>query len=599
MPSKSDAHVKATPEPTPSHTLAHHRHQSKDSISTLSAPNTPFINRRPLDAQTEKELRAACALILQNFKPSDHGFHDVDPKLDFHGMNRRREREREHRSGLAPVKVHRPTGAPVDAKSAHDTRKQSHRAEAAVKYHADLPMQANTGRRRVEHTDLLDDEHERRRNTKLSSSEAPRSAMFRSDVDSEDTGTPHTGSTDVHLNNGSTAPTSAALTSGRNSKRASHHFDNPAALADAQAAEWMRQELEKRRQQKPSQPQTQPEEKAAARPPTRSKSIRSGIKDYIFPASAGLSRTQSYESMNTMHSRSSQEPKRSGSSHGWRSWGLQRKSSSRSSSRPGTSKGRIESQELEKKHELNLNRELPPLPSLDSWDKKEQPKKKENRRSQLPGHIATVMRPQDQQQQEYAAAVRRHHRRSGSDTLALHYANSSYAQSAPHVARIGSQAKVQTITAPSRSSKRLDSSMDFDEMMFSMDSSRNLDDQLKFKVEDQSHKRLPSNVSRSGSVKQSSDANRLGAPNFSRKISTDLSSPQNFEHNVPYRNEVQIAPQSEAQKDVNKSKLKKVFSGWMLRKDKKQNWMDQVEKNGIKGGVMIQDEAALPPIVRY
>jgi hypothetical protein len=113
--------------------------------------------------------------------------------------------------------------------------------------------------------------------------------------------------------------------------------------------------------------------------------------------------------------------------------------------------------------------------------------------------------------------------------------------------------------------------------------------------------------SRSGS-KLSMDASRLeaAAPNFSRKISADII--RERDRNEEYQNVMKITPVgqswSTSAKEENKSKLKKVFSSWVLRKEKKENtgqgnWMDQFEKNGIKGGVMSQEEAALPPVVRY
>jgi hypothetical protein len=269
----------------------------------------------------------------------------------------------------------------------------------------------------------------------------------------------------------------------------------------------------------------------------------------------------------------------------------------------------MESQEQDKKGELNLNRELPPLPSLDSWNKQGQSelKPKEKRVSQAPGHIAAVMRTQDDQRKEYAAAVRRHHRRSGSDTLALKYANSSFAQSSPHVAPTSSSQTAQTSTKPTRAAPALDTSMDFDTMMNSMDSSsiQNLDDTLKLKYQLQppssGHVRQHSTgtVSRSPSMKVSIDGNgRLAAPNFSRKISTDLASPRTIDSSYQYQNTMKIAAEPGTSKEEHKSKLKKVFSGWMLRK-KNENWMDQFEKNGIKTGVMTQDEPAAPPIIRY
>ncbi|KAF2790005.1 hypothetical protein K505DRAFT_377822 [Melanomma pulvis-pyrius CBS 109.77] len=603
MPSKTEP-IQATPEPTPLHapTPSHRRHHSKDSVSML---NSSFISRRPLSPRTEQELRSACALILQNYKPSDHELpHDAKSRLDTNAMGRK-----DHGSGT--VRVHRPTGAPAEPRSAHDARKHLHSAmkEDPVL----LPMQANTGRRRAEHAEAAAREQGARSYTRHPSNIIPSATAIRDAMDADDANSlnsPLTSSTESHMNNGSTAPTSAAFTSSRSSKRASRQFDNAAAVADAQAAEWMKQEVDKRRQQQASQPQS--EAQGPGRVPSRSRSIRTDIKEYIFPGSTNMSRTaskavsrqlsrrESHESMRSQAS-SSQEPRRSGSSHGWRSWGLQRKFSSRSNSRPGTSKGRIEGLGQDKKSDLNLNRELPPLPSLDSWKQSEQHqlKPRDNRKSQAPGaHIATLMRPQDQQQQDYAAAIRRHHRRSGSDTLAMRFTNSNYAQPSAPIARTTSHRKPQLVLTPKRTTTVpvLDTAMDFDEMMSAMDTSKNFNDQLALNMNGHSPERGVARglQSPSMSMKMSSDQGRLEAPrNFSRKISADIASA--LRDNPAYPNTVQIEPQKSSQK----SKLKKVFSVWMLKKEKKENWMDQFEKKGVKTGVMVQDEAALAPVVRY
>lgn len=124
---------KETPEPTPSRVAAqsqsdaksqsssssHRRQTSKDSICDYSV----YINRRVLDTRTEIELRAACELILQNFKPSDHGMEDTDPKLDFGGLQRGREhRAKDRNDTRGDIKVRMPTGAPVDLKTALEAR---------------------------------------------------------------------------------------------------------------------------------------------------------------------------------------------------------------------------------------------------------------------------------------------------------------------------------------------------------------------------------------------------------------------------------------------------------------------------------------------
>jgi hypothetical protein len=52
-------------------------------------------------------------------------------------------------------------------------------------------------------------------------------------------------------------------------------------------------------------------------------------------------------------------------------------------------------------------------------------------------------------------------------------------------------------------------------------------------------------------------------------------------------------------REEQKSKLKKIFSGWMHRKDKKEDWMHRMEKEGVKEGVLVQDGTSTSPVVRY
>ncbi|KAF2448239.1 hypothetical protein P171DRAFT_517821 [Karstenula rhodostoma CBS 690.94] len=565
-------------EPTHADKSSHVRHASKDSITSV---NMAYISRQRIDPKTEQELRAACALILQNFKPSDHDIPDADPKLDFRGPHTRRS---EHRTDDSQVRVHRPTGAPPE----HNARKGSQRAATAPKSYPDLPLRANTGKRRVEGTENTASETEARRPLKSPTADAPRYVLVRAETDTDDAmsvGTPLTASTDTHMYSGSTAPTSVAVTH-VSSKRTSRQGDNPAAIADAQAAEWMRQELEKRRQQLAAQPQSRPQ--TTDKPPSRATSIRSGIREYMFPGSRSLSRAQSHTSL---RSQSSDQPKSSGSSQGWRSWGLNH-SSSRSSSRPGTSSGRKGLVEHEKKSELNLNRELPPLPSLDTW--KDPGRSKDQPKAPVQGaHIATLMRTQDQQQQQnYAAAAFQHHRRSGSDTLAIRYAN-TLGHVSPLVKSPTQEAFAQkrTVVVPE------DRSMDFDHMISAMSGAKSLDDQLKLQVHKDALQHNGHIISR-----PSADV-RHAAPNFSRKISTDgVQSDRSFDANRSgYPNVVQVSAAHDSKAPEHKSKLRKVFSAWALKKEKKrdEDWMQKIEKGGIKTGVMMQDEAALPPVVRY
>jgi len=579
--SKPDLHTISATDPAPPAKSSNSRHHSKDSVASF---NTAFISRQRIDPKTEHELRAACALILQDFKPSDHDIADADPKLDFRLPHRRREYHPE----TSQAKAHRPVGASEESRSSHGARKQSHKANSASKGYPDLPAQANTGRRRVDAMDChADRESDVKRPGKSPMTDLSKHPFTRTETDSDDAkslSTPLTASTDAHLHNYSTAPTSVAVTN-RSSKRTSRQSENPAAVADAQAAEWMRQELEKRRQQMASHAQNlqQHHQPPPERPLSRSASIKSGIKEYIFPGSRNLSRSQSRDSL---RSQSSSQSRPSGSSHGWRSWGLHRLSSSRNSSRPSTSNGRSDRQEADKKGDLNLNRALPPLPSLDTWKDTEQ--RKEQSKSQLQGaHIATLMRTQDSHQRNYAAAVRQH-RRSGSDSLATRYAN-AYPQNAALLASPTQQAfaNKSTVLVPEHQSIEFDHGI-------SMVSAQNLDDHHKFRLNGSVLQRSTSAVSRG------SHDGRMLAPNFSRKISTDVP-PTDRTFNcaeLSYPNTVQIAATHAGKREEQKSKLKKVLSGWMLRKEKKEDWMQKLEKDGVKRGVMTQNDASLP-VVRY
>ncbi|CAI6337340.1 unnamed protein product [Periconia digitata] len=566
---------------------SHRRHVSKDSIPSLDSPR---ISRRHLDAVTERELRVACKLILQNFKPSDADFADNDPKLDFSGPHKRREdpvAEPQIPHLVKDVKVYRPTGAPANTKSTRDATRHAQKPDPTVKAYPDLPMLANSSRRR----DLSSGEKniERGRSTKVSERErgVAKSVPIRVDVDSDDAkslATPLTASTDPHNNHGSTAPTSIG------SHRGSRQYDSAAATADAQAAEWMRHEFDKRRPKDSANVFPDPPQ-SSHRPSSRASSLKAGIRDYIFPASRTLSRTPSQASLRTTDSQASGQIRRSGSTTGWRSWGLQRMTSSRSSSRPGTSSGRAERVEPEKKSEVDLNRKLPPLPSLDTWKDPEEEKKEQPKVQVKGGHIASVMRTQgQQQQQEYAAAVRKHHRKAGSDSIPLRMAKTRTSSNVTPVPQQNTSHK-STVSSTDRS-KEIDS------MMSVMSSSRNFDELLTLHPGGPPPRKSTSSISRSPHVGPSSDS-RSPAPNFSRKISSEISSSAVSPRANAYSNTVEISVgEAPAEKQEQKSKMRQVFGGWMLKKDKKEDWMQKVEKKGVKGGIMTQD-AALPPVVRY
>ncbi|KAF1357314.1 hypothetical protein EJ07DRAFT_167775 [Lizonia empirigonia] len=534
IPGRTDAAKDKTPEPTPSHAQSqshshsHRRHVSKDEFPHLAA----HIDRQSLDATTERELRSACRLILQNFKPSDHGMEDTDPRLDFGAMHRRKgEQKTATQGGANDVRVRMPTGAPVDLKTALEVRRL--RAEAEAKKNppqTTLPVRTKSARQRFD--DAFSDGRGRSAANKYTTAKPP---------------------------------PADTVQRGRSQRTRTESADADTALADAQASEWMRKELEKRRQQNDS-PQQPP--LSANRPPSRARSIKENIKEYIFPGSSApshaLSRTQSRESLALCDDQDG-DPKQSGSQRGWRSWGSALRVNSRSSSRPGT-RGRDSEPEQTKKSQVNLNRELPPLPSLDSWKAEVKPTPELSS-----SHIASVMRAHDKQQGPFSPTRSHHsHRRSGSEGLAVQYAQ-GYPQSPAHSHRSPLYNKQQVDSK--KNSPRPDQG-ESPQVMTGWSSTGNL-------------------ASRNGHVRHQSTNNSspgkmsMDQTNFSRKISMDQPDHPAFLN------------AGKLQKNQQQSRLKKVLSGWMLRKEKKEDWMHKIEKEGVKEGVLVQEGGVHAPVVRY
>ncbi|KAL5117628.1 hypothetical protein ACEQ8H_004521 [Pleosporales sp. CAS-2024a] len=514
IPPKHD--TKPTPEPTPASARAHPRAQllqpspshTKLLFKDGVCDNSPFIHRRPLDAHTERELRTACKQLLHHGKPSDHALHDADPKPDPPAHHK--------------PQVRMPTGAPVELKTALDARRLR-QTDLTLRPPADAaaPVQANSSRRRA-------------------------------DADSRD------------------LPTDTREANLRKSSSI-RRKDGAAAAADAAAAQWM---FQNRVQQEPPQPRAKAP--TAPRPPSRTRSIRDNIIEYVFPGttSQALTRAPSHDSLRTLNTTRSQdsslEPPSSAPGLGWRGWALPgRRSSSRSNSRPATSKGQSDQAEQLKRTTVNLNRELPPLPSLNSWEQhaEKPPSEKPIQSPTSATHIASVMRPHDAATPEATAVNNNNnkaHRRSGSDTLALPYGAASATRSSihsKHAVRSASRSKTLTPDsfAPTASTR------------IASVSTTNL-----------GHVRHKSDDS-FATPKKSADT-----MNFSHKMSIDTPTRSTFS-----------AQGKASRKEEQKSRLIKVFSGWMSKKDKKDDWMDRIEKEGVKEGVLVQDGAAGAHVVRY
>ncbi|KAF2498040.1 hypothetical protein BU16DRAFT_580576 [Lophium mytilinum] len=565
---------------------------------SCSPPPSPFICRRALSGKTEAQLRAACALILENYKPSGHVFEDnAKPKLDFDALNRsmrEKKRDAEAFSRAVDNRAHL-RSLPKPETVVKDLYPGSGSAHAGTK--------ANSSRRREDrHPHAMDTERAARRAAKSQpSADRPKTAPMRNTVDSDDSSdqqvkTPLTSSTGYFYNNASTAPTSAAFSSSPGSKRDSrlaYPNDNAVADTDAAAAEWMKQELERRRQNMLSLGEP-PAFNNAVRPPSRSRSIKEEFREYIRP----LSRSASKESMRS-NSLVAQEPQRS-SGHGWRSWSLHRKTSLSSfkDSRPNSSGGRTETCSDEApKVELNLNRELPPLPSLDKWEDHAAESAKDEQHAQRSStHIASLMLPKvrgHQQHDQPAAAPRHKHRRSGSDSLAQTFPRDTTLYSPAQNVKMPRPKSSLPKNRPNQS--RYDSSITFDSTMEPTEPSRHTTEEARARTH--RHKKTASSVSQiTPSMKVSIDQYRYEPPNFSRKISMDVVGRAYNE--FPPHNEKAVSKPSGHDK---MQKLRKAVSGWMLnkKKDRKENRTDISEQTAVKGNLTGRSEAAHAPVVKY
>lgn len=363
------------------------------AVTKESPPPSPYPGHRaPLSTKVESDLRLACAAVLLNTKPSHHYVPPADAQstapqetkqaLDYDAIKRSASTLRSQSS--------RPFPPRTDSADEKHPLKYAYRPDAAIDQLFDKsdpgidPVQSLLGKSKHD-TPMGSRAKTPVPNTLLSpgSDLGARPHVAKRSLSGETTGsTPITDVTEYHWST-STAPTSAAITPARNSKRDSSHIpveQEQALKNDTSAIEWMRNELERRRQRQAAE-----EEQAAlpplSRAPSRARSIRSirdNIKEYIRPSSSGGPNNSRAPSRSTSRSSlrsdsKSQDPEIRG---GWRSWGktLKKEHAQTEISRSDSRNGRVESPifSKSKKAEINLNRELPPLPSLDQW-KDEQP----------------------------------------------------------------------------------------------------------------------------------------------------------------------------------------------------------------------------------
>lgn len=484
----------------------------------------------------------------------------------------------------------------------------------------------------------------------------------------------------------STAPTSAGVTPARNSKRASAHIQaeqDANFKSDAASLDWIRSEVDERRNNADMPRSRRPSElekpdPRASRAPSRTRSIRSlrsvrsirsitasmkeGIKDYIRPGSRSRdpSRPGSRSASRAAESRlpeyerglATRPPPR----RDWRNWGRSTKdgggsSSSGDVSRSSSVRGRSENRkDSAVKAEVNLNRELPPLPGLSQWKEPEKEKQShmvglKSPSSRFNSHAAAINPSKSSALSEKDEIVAT---RLGSPIkLPIKPKPEVYIPRRPQMTGASTAASppVANGLAKSMGTDGMRIEFTMNDLMgsntatpvhsrsMSGSTSKHSDPGYRKQVPPSAYQAISYNHSRSGSsvsrdlsLKQipsrtpsgmpkstSNPALHSSAPSFSKHrkySSTDIppalssnianqgrkvtSKPGQEEREARYCHMAEISPPPVPPKDDKKA-------WWHLKnKQKKQmTWMDQLEKLGIKDGVLLNDEVAGSPIVRY
>ncbi|GAB7348713.1 hypothetical protein MBLNU459_g7452t1 [Dothideomycetes sp. NU459] len=663
------------------------------SASSGSPPSSPYPGRRPpLSTLLESELRFACAGVLQNTKPSHIIVADQSrgpkPQLDYAAIKKSTTRS----PGDAAQAVgdrHSPHHLNQDLHDAAEprttVRKYSYKPDTALE---DLfPagdsthefVQANINRRDETPVIAVPLQHRR---TKSARSLGQTIAVNTEDrvKDSKRTGsqetsgsTPQTDITEYPWSV-STAPTSAGITPARASKRASAHVQveqEPSSKSDSSAIEWMRKELDKRRKQQQKQQQQQqqqqqpppshcrqpsqtekPDSRPPSRPPSRARSIRDGIKEYIRPSTAGSisrepSRPPSRSASRASHRTGVSERERSPSTRGgWRSWGSSRKDETKGDLSRSSSRGRSENRKGgSSKHEVNLNRELPPLPSLKTWNDPE---------PQKPNHVANMRSPTLHSKPSITQDRR--------DLVSA--ANVVSEKDRVVVARLGIPIKVKPeVYQPTRPNKPVSkhgllavspatvtartTDVDYDGRIrdrdFTPDDLVPPTDNTEFwshgrskSANSNGHPELssvlrdapapqasfdhyPGGHGRNQSMNYSRVKTPLGAPNGKLELASSVPSfsqhrkydkadiPPALNSNISNRNMQKLDSRYRRAAEMNSFSPPPVppkddkKSWWHIKSKQKKpaTWMDQLEKMGIKDGVLVNDDVAGSPVIRY
>lgn len=645
----------------------------------VSPPLSPFIYRRPLDSRTERELRNACSEIVKendepeqklNFQPL-HATKAIAPKPDAASVSKQgrpHAPDNDQPCELPSYNPHRQSSKP-NIRHSEDSNKIAILSDASqikARRHHDSSHDSFNPREGQAYPPRKDSIATRTANTMnpllMCPPDHPQTAPF-DNVSDMSSATPKTASTDHHFNYASTALTSADVTPSHISKRTSQLvLDNEAYRAaqyqaDTEAAMWMKQELDKRRQYAQTTQAPQP-------PPSRS-SARGWInevREFVRPGSSSGTRPGSSSGRPVT---SSSQPRsslsrdrqgsgsfRSSSAHGWRSWNALRRKSSKSSLTDFT--GDENSRGWSEQHDegLNLNKGLPSLPSLDTW-------KEPQAKASGGQHISMLMKASKTKikASKPSTVPRKSIPIVAMEDPSMHIAEPAVPVSEPMPKLQGLVKAPQTVSPPSRSvpiaksqvrrisaapedrkipavrahhskTSSTDScfspatsssvgahhSVDLNRATQRLAKQESNVDLNKVSERLEKHERLQKNKSYTKSMTSLSHQRHLSgssnqtrpttqderAPNFSRKISTDIHG-RPLDANFPNKIEITALPVM-PQKNKPSSRLRRVLS--KLEISNKANrqpktWMDSFEANGIKTGMLEARGSSAAPVIKF
>lgn len=643
----------------------------------ISPPSSPYPGRRPpLSTLLESELRFACTGVLQNTKLShiiapDEPSRGPKPQLDYAAIKKSAVKSPDNTTQRDPSSRRPVPGsldvAEHDAPASANKYRYPYKPDTALE---DLFPAGDSTHESIQagiNLPVAVQEPEKHKRTKSSRSLGQTVTANGEDRlrDAKRTGsretsgsTPQTDVTEYPWSL-STAPTSAGVTPARASKRASAHIqaeqEPTTSKNDISAIECMRNDLDKRRKQQAPSHSRQPSHTEfpdtlpPSRPRSRARSITRSIKEYIRPNTAGNasrdpSRPPSRTASRASHRTGTSERERSPSTRGgWRSWGLSRKDEVNGDLSRSSSRGRSENRKgNSSKSRVNLNRELPPLPSLQTWKQAESAEKSNH----VANLVSPTLRPKNSMQQDSLGRPRASTAVSEKEEIVAARLGTPVAKAKPEVYQPSRPPKstskgnvlavspamaIARTTDPDREARNRDRDFGLEDLVptntretwthqpsTSTNSSRHPQisvnarnapvTQTSYDHNSSIHGRHRSvNFSRIASPGEPPVGTRelaSSAPSFSQHRNYDkadippaLNSNTNNRLDTKYRYEAEInsfSPPPVPPKDDRK--------GWWPIKSKQKKpatWMDQLEKLGVKDGVLVDDEVAGSPVIRY